>query len=135
MRRRHLAALAAATGFAAPAFAQTGTSTGATTAVPAVNGGGMADRLQAGQIRAKDLMERDVRSSDDANIGEVEDLIFDPATGRIAAVIIEVEGTLGIGGRYVALPLDRLRMDGTRRVIVSHTRDELRAMPAFQYRD
>ena len=129
---RHLSLAAALLlGLAAPVVAQTG----ATTAVPAVTGGGMADRLQAGQIRAKDLMDRDIRSSDDSNIGEVEDLIIDPATGRITGVIIEVEGTLGIGGRYVALPLDRLRLDGTRRVIVSHTRDELRAMPAFQYRD
>jgi sporulation protein YlmC with PRC-barrel domain len=117
--------------FGTPALAQTG----ATTAQPGIGGAGVPNRLQEGQIRANDLIDRDVRSSDDADIGEVEDLILDPAGGRIVAAIIEVEGTLGFGGRYVAVPLGNLRLDGNRRVTVAMTRDELRAMPAFEYRD
>lgn len=113
-----------------PALSQT---TGAT-AVPGAAQGMTA--LSMGQMRAKDLMDRDVRSSDDANIGEVEDLVIDPASGRIVAAVIEVEGTLGIGGRYVAVPLDQLRMTaGERRVVVNMTREQLRNVPAFRYRD
>ena len=43
-----------------------------------------APGLAAGQIRAKDLIDRDIHSSDNVEIGEVEDLVIDPASGRIA---------------------------------------------------
>ena len=108
--------------------------TGATTAMPGVSGGVMT-RLQQGQIRAKDLMDRDLRSSDDVEVGEVEDLVIDPATGRILAVVVEIERALGFTEKHVAIPLERLRLGESRRATIAMTREELRAMPGFDYRD
>lgn len=114
------------------AFAQ---ATGATTAVPGAAGGGAITALSAGQLRAKDLMDRDVHGSDDREVGEIDDLVIDPATGRIVAVVVEVEGTLGIGGRHVAIPLERLRFGEDRRIGLGMTRDEFRALPDFNPRN
>jgi sporulation protein YlmC with PRC-barrel domain len=96
---------------------------------------GAASGLAPGHIRAKDLIDRDVRSSDDVEIGEVEDLVIDPATGRIVSVVIEVEGRLGLTEKFVTLPLDRLRRGEGGRITATVTRDEFRAAPGIRYRD
>lgn len=89
----------------------------------------------ADQPRVRDLIDRDVYTSDNVEVGEVEDLILD-AQGRIVTAIIELEGRLGFTEKYVAVPFARLRPDrAQRRVHLQMTRDEVRALPGFQYRD
>lgn len=133
---RSLPAVLAATMLAAlpagapPALAQTG----ATVAPPAA--AGAPTRLQPGQVQVKTLMDLDVYSTDGTEIGEVEDLVIDPASGRILAAVIEIEGRLGFTEKHVAVPLERLRLeDGRRRATLSMTRDEVRGLPGFEYRD
>ncbi|NOG74171.1 PRC-barrel domain-containing protein [Roseicella sp. DB1501] len=115
-----------------PSLAQTspaapGAATSSGTAAPT--------GLAAGQTRAKGLIDRDVYSSDDVEIGEVEDLILD-AQGRVVSAVIEVEGRLGFTDKYVAVPYDQLRHDDARRRInLPMSRDQLRALPGFRYQD
>jgi sporulation protein YlmC with PRC-barrel domain len=90
----------------------------------------------AGQPQGEALRDRDVYTTDNVEIGEIEDVIIDPAQGRVVAVVIELERFLGLTERYIALPLDRLRITpGQRRVTVAMTRDEIRAVPGIRYRD
>lgn len=112
-------ALAAALALAAPALAQT-------TVTPAA--------MAQGQIRAKAIMDREVRSSDGHNVGEVEDMVLD-AQGRVVGVVIEVDRGLLRSDRHVMVPFERVRMGDNRRVELPMTRDEVRAMPGFDYRD
>lgn len=103
----------------------------------AQSGGGVATppAAAAEQPRVKDLIDRDVYTSDNVEVGEVEDLILD-AQGRIVTAVIELEGRLGFTEKYVAVPFARLRPDrAQRRVHLQMTRDEVRALPGFQYRD
>lgn len=103
----------------------------------AQSGGGAAapSAPAAEQPRVKDLIDRDVYTSDNVEVGEVEDLILD-AQGRIVTAVIELEGRLGFTEKYVAVPFARLRPDrAQRRVHLQMTRDEVRALPGFQYRD
>jgi sporulation protein YlmC with PRC-barrel domain len=129
-----LTALSAAVAFApSAALAQAGTPTAPGTA--AATGGG-AQVATAGQLRAKDLIDRDVYSTDGVEIGEIEDMIVDPAQGRITAVVVELETRLGFTERYISVPLDRLRLTpGERRVTLAMTRDEVRGVPGIAYRD
>ncbi|HZH12217.1 MAG TPA: PRC-barrel domain-containing protein [Microvirga sp.] len=64
-------------------------------------------QLPAGAMLLSDLMDEDVVGPDDKDIGDVEDLVLD-RTGRVAAVVIEVEE--GLGDRMVALPLNAFQM-------------------------
>jgi len=90
----------------------------------------------AGRPQGETLRDRDVYTTDNVEIGEIEDVIIDPAQGRVVAVVIELERFLGLTERYIALPLDRLRITpGQRRVTVAMTRDEIRAVPGIRYRD
>ncbi|MGG5810403.1 PRC-barrel domain-containing protein [Falsiroseomonas sp. CW058] len=135
MIRLTAAAFALGSVLALPALAQApAPATGATTAIPGTAGGGPITSLTAGQMTAGRLMDLDVHGSDGTRIGEVEDLVLDPASGRIVAIVIEVAGTLGIGEREVALPLESVRMEGDRRVTVGMTREQLRELPRFERR-
>jgi len=93
-----------------------------------------ATAIPAGQLRAEWLIDRDVYSTDNVEVGEVEDLIIDPASGRVTMVVIEVENRLGLTQKYVSVPLDRLRaVPGERRVTLNMASAEFRDLPAVGY--
>ena len=124
--RFHVVAAAAVLAAAMPVLAQQTTPNSAAT--PA--------GLQAGQVRAKALIDRDLYSSDNVEIGEVEDLVLDDQ-GRAVSVIVEIESRLGFTDKYLALPYAQVSMVGTdrKRATVAMTRDQLRALPGFRYED
>lgn len=62
---------------------------------------------QQNQMVSSNLMDADVVGPDNESIGEVEDLLLD-REGRVAGVIVEVGGFLGIGEKNVAIPSDAL---------------------------
>lgn len=62
---------------------------------------------QQNQMVSSNLMDADVVGPDDESIGQVEDLLLD-RDGRVAGVIVEVGGFLGIGEKSVAIPSDAL---------------------------
>ncbi|WP_419900279.1 PRC-barrel domain-containing protein [Roseomonas sp. USHLN139] len=93
-------------------------------------------RIEANQIRAKQLMDRDVYTTDNTEVGEVEDLVIDPANGRIVSVVIEVENRLGLTDKYVAVDLNQLRLTpGERRITIDMTRDNVRSLRGITYND
>ncbi|MFL1462961.1 PRC-barrel domain-containing protein [Roseococcus sp. DSY-14] len=94
----------------------------------------LAQALPPGQMRAKALLDRDVRSSDGHQVGEVEDMVLD-AQGRVVGVVVEVDRGLLRADRHVMVPFDQLRLGAERRVELPMTREQVRAMPGFDYRD
>ncbi|PZP45004.1 MAG: hypothetical protein DI601_10630 [Azospirillum brasilense] len=93
-------------------------------------------RIDPSHLLANRLIDRDVYTTDRVEVGEVEDLVIDPSTGRIVTVVIEVERDLGLNTKYVAVPLDRLSITaGERRVTLNMTRAELSSLPAIDYHD
>ena len=85
------------------------------------------------QVRAEGLLGVAV-SDGQATIGEVSDLVV-TRDGRVEAVVVGVGGFLGIGEKRVALAWDSVRLaerDGERVFLVSATREQLDAMPAFR---
>ena len=93
-------------------------------------------RIDPSHLLANRLIDRDVYTADRVEVGEVEDLVIDPSTGRIVTVVIEVERDLGLNTKYVAVPLDRLSIAaGERRVTLNMTKAELSGLPAIDYHD
>ena len=93
-------------------------------------------RIDPSHLLANRLIDRDVYTADRVEVGEVEDLVIDPSTGRIVTVVIEVERDLGLNTKYVAVPLDKLSLTaGERRVTLNMTRAELSSLPAIDYHD
>jgi len=100
----------------------------------------LAQNIPAGeaaiQLRAKDLIGREVYSSDGAAIGEIEDLVLDPDTGRVVSAVLQVRQGMGFDGRYLALPVEHLRLGARQqRLPADLTREQFRTLPGIRYRD
>jgi sporulation protein YlmC with PRC-barrel domain len=121
--KRQLAAMAVALTFAGTVAAQTG-ATAATdsprgTASPAVTSppGGAAvstapaaaatHELQA--VRLSKLEGVNIYDADSKRIGEVEDLVLEPGSGRVLHALVSIGGVMGVGDKRFAVPTRQLR--------------------------
>jgi sporulation protein YlmC with PRC-barrel domain len=82
----------------------------------------------------------DVVGSDDAKIGDVDDILFDK-NGKILAYVVGVGGFLGIGAKDVALEPTSFKVEpdnsstaktGDIKLRLSMTKDELKNAPTFE---
>lgn len=54
----------------------------------------------------------------DEDVGQIERIMIDVPTGRIAYAVVAYGGVLGLGQRLYAIPWDHLRLDPRRRCFV-----------------
>jgi len=64
--------------------------------------------------------------------GEIDDLVIDPANGRITHAVIEAGGILGIGDKKVLVPFNHLRQVNPDYVMYRGTEEQLMRMPAYE---
>ncbi len=91
--------------------------------------------FDAQEVSASELIGTRVYGSEDADLGEVSDVVFDPS-GKIDAVVVDVGGFLGIGEKPVALDFKTLniRVDqgGNLIVVANATKDQLDQAPSYE---
>lgn len=93
----------------------------------------LAQRTQTQRL-ASSYLGNNVFGTDGQRIGDVNDLVVDTQPGGVAAIVIGVGGFLGLGEKDVAVPLGAVRterIDGANRLVMSVTREDLRAAPTF----
>ena len=155
MMKRTLTAVALATVLAAPAFAQTSTPPAATSpsaqsSMPAqsttassqsgMSGATFMQNQQASDWRASKLIGATVYGSDNASIGEVNELLL-ASDGKVNGVVIGVGGFLGVGEKNVAVPFEKLNVTrkadsaAIDKITISFTKDELKNAPTFAFYD
>jgi len=84
-------------------------------------------------IRTSKLVGSSVYNEARDDIGKVDDVII-PRTGGAPVAVISVGGFLGIGSRYVAVPLSELQLAQNDRWTLPHaTKEYLRTLPPFSY--
>jgi sporulation protein YlmC with PRC-barrel domain len=115
-----------------PVYAQTSSSSD-TTAAPA--GKVTATHLQPGQIRATQMDGSTVYDTQNQKVGDIKDIILD-RDGKVAAVVLDVGAFLGMGGKYVALAMNDLKITNDNnsnkpRFTVDMTKDQLKAAQAY----
>jgi sporulation protein YlmC with PRC-barrel domain len=82
---------------------------------------------------ADEVIGLDVRNMDNADLGEVTDIVIDPAQGNIAYAVISYGGILGLGDREIAVPWDRLQLTTERDVFVLQmTEEQLEEAPDLE---
>src|SRR5215213_1906801 len=83
---------------------------------------------------ASNVIGATVYSQDDQSIGDINDIILSPE-GQPSQVIVGVGGFLGMGEKDVVLDMSKLKMaatdNGSLKIIVQTTPEELKNMPAF----
>ena len=73
------------------------------------------------------LMGLDVFSLDQTRVGQIEKVVSTPE-GQVEAVYVKTGGFLGIGGKLVSVPADKLSMRG-KIVQLSLSSEELNRLP------
>ena len=90
--------------------------------------------MPAADIRAEDLVGTTVYGAEDANVGEIGDVLL-TADGKIDAYVIDVGGFLGMGEKEVAVGSDNLSFmtdkDGNKYLYTSFTKEQLEAQAAY----
>lgn len=85
-----------------------------------------------GKIRVDEIMDAEVRSSENEYIGSVEDLVLD-GKGSPAYVIAEFGGFLGIGEEQVVIPFNALQVSPQRDALfVPVTKSQFDKAPRFK---
>ncbi len=86
-------------------------------------------------LRASHIIGREVKNSQDEDIGEVDDLIITKDDNVVKAVV-SVGGFLGIGDKLVAVPYDQLQVDPQQDyVMYEATKEQLESQPEFNYKE
>jgi sporulation protein YlmC with PRC-barrel domain len=118
------AVFAAIVAAAAPgAFAQTST-------MPATHTAVTNHIIQSDEVRASKMMGSAVYDRQNQDIGKVSDIILNK-DGKVDAVVVDVSSFLGMGGKYVAVPLSDIKTDHNR-LTLDRTKEELKQMAAYQ---
>jgi len=96
-----------------------------------------APPVAAGQtgklVRASQLMDADIRDTQNKDIGEIEDLVVDMNSGRVHYAVVEFERGWFESDKLVALPMNALRPSGDKgELVFSGDRSRLSQAPSFE---
>jgi sporulation protein YlmC with PRC-barrel domain len=109
---------------AAPgAYAQTST-------MPATHAAVTSHIIQSDEVRASKVIGSTVYDLQNRNIGKVSDLVLNK-DGTVDVVVLDVGSFLGLGGKYVAIPISDLKTDNNR-LTLDRTKEQLQQMAAYQ---
>jgi len=80
----------------------------------------------------RQLLWQPVYNDQDEKIGKIEDIIL--SKERTASyAIVSIGGFLGLGSHDAAIPAGQFQLKNDRLVLPGATKDQLRAMPRFEY--
>jgi sporulation protein YlmC with PRC-barrel domain len=90
------------------------------------------DRRRRRVLSASTLAGDRVRNTGGDDLGKVEEIMIDLASGRVAYVVLSFGGFLGIGDKLFAVPWDALRIDeGEHEFILDVDKKTLENAPGF----
>jgi sporulation protein YlmC with PRC-barrel domain len=101
-----------------------------TSATPATHAAVTSHIIQSDEIRASKMIGSSVYDVQDRNIGKVSDLILNK-NGTVDAAVLDVGSFLGMGGKYVAVPLADIKTDNNR-LTLDRTKEQLQQMAAYE---
>lgn len=85
--------------------------------------------IRSDQFRASKMVGSTVYDVQNRDIGSVKDLVIDK-DGRVADAIVDVGTFLGMGGKYVAVPLSVIKTDNNR-LTLDMTKEQLQQAQAY----
>lgn len=85
--------------------------------------------IHTDEFRASKMLGSSVYDVQNRDIGSVKDLIINER-GRVVAAVVDVGTFLGMGGKYVAVPLSDLKTDNNR-LTLDMTKEQLQQAQAY----
>ena len=85
------------------------------------------------EVMAADTLQGDkVVNTAGENLGEIEDIMLDVPSGRIAYAVLSFGGVMGMGDKLFAIPWSALTLDADRKCFVLDIdKDRLKNAPGF----
>jgi sporulation protein YlmC with PRC-barrel domain len=118
------AVFAAIVAAAAPgAYAQTSTMPVTRTAVT-------SHIIQSDEVRASKMLGSAVYDLQNRDIGKVSDLVLNK-DGAVDVVVLDVGSFLGMGGKYVGIPISDIKTNNNR-LTLDRSKEQLQQMAAYQ---
>ena len=102
-------ASAIAIAFATPVYAQSPTSSQSPNTA-SQNLHKLDSKTSGPGIRASKLMGMKIQNSQKENVGQIKDIVVDPATTRIQYVAVTYGGFLGLGDKLFAVPMQAIHV-------------------------
>lgn len=91
-----------------------------------------AQTLTRNTLSATTLIGDPVRNAKREDLGKIEDLMIDLASGRIAYSVLSFGGFLGVGNKLFAVPWSAMVVDTTEKCFVLDVpKDRLKNAPGF----
>jgi sporulation protein YlmC with PRC-barrel domain len=83
--------------------------------------------------RASKIIGYDVENPQGQDLGKVEDIVIDPADGRIAYAVLSFGGFLGLGEKYFAIPWSALapKTGDDKTYVLNVDKEKLKNAPGF----
>lgn len=83
-------------------------------------------------LSASTLNGNSVKNEQGEDLGQIEDMMIDVASGRIEYAVLSFGGFLGIGDKYFAVPYNQLSVDQSNKCMVLNVpKDRLNGAPGF----
>ena len=101
-----------------------------TSPVPATRTAVTSHIIQSDEVRASKIIGSTVYDLQNRNIGKVTDLVLNK-NGTVDVAVLDVGSFLGMGGKYVAIPISDLKTDNNR-LTLDRTKEQLQQMAAYQ---
>jgi sporulation protein YlmC with PRC-barrel domain len=101
-----------------------------TSAMPATRAAVTSHIIQSDEVRASKMIGSTVYDLQNRDIGKVKDLILNK-DGAVDVVVLDVGSFLGVGGKYVAMPISDIKTDNNR-LTLDRTKEQLQQMAAYQ---
>ena len=86
--------------------------------------------IQPDEVRASKIIGSTVYDVQNRNIGSVKDLVLNK-NGKVDAVVVDVGSFLGMGGKYVAIPLSDIKSDNNR-LTLDRSKEQLQQMAQYR---
>lgn len=89
-----------------------------------------------GSFKGNDLIGARVENREGENLGKISDLSVDPKTGRVDFAVLSHGGVLGIGDKFIAVPLSAFSVKTDRNgkfdgLVLNMSKDKLAQAPNF----
>jgi sporulation protein YlmC with PRC-barrel domain len=82
--------------------------------------------------KASSFIGMAVKNTQNQDLGKINDLVFDPQSGRISYAVISIGGALGIGDKLIAVPVTSLRpQPGQKHLLLNMDKAQIQSAPGL----
>ena len=83
-------------------------------------------------LSAESIMSDDVKNAKGEKLGNIKELMINPATGKVEYAVLAFGGFLGLGDKYFAIPFESISVDRNNKCLVLNVeKEQLDNAPGF----